>query len=534
MRQKLTRHLKLRHKNEDRVKEALNANKKTRDKLFGSLRWDGIIEYNKNQAELTEPVYQSEKSVKSRKPLTRCSNCNITIVKRNFSRHRKLCCKTTNKPVQSIPTALLEVPQEINDCGYKQNILAKIRNDEIGNLCRTDKIILLIGSKFYWKLKRKQDKAAEVFKSIRGDMRRLAHCYNVFKKQDRVNVVHDNSLDMFDRSNFQSLANAIDLYTSKDDSGSIKAGLKENLYYLIKKAALVVQYTFFAEKRDAEATEIGNFLHSFKSWQNYLFGDATYALNRQRQINLRKPIKLPLEEDLLKLKEHLIERMQKLCDRYHFNDSQTFVELRNVACTRLTLLNGRRGGEPARILLEDWKDGENNAWIDPQRVKELDELDRILVEKMKIVYMSGKGNNHLVPVLIPPDTIPALKKLASVSLRSISGVLPSNKFLFASTQSSESHVSGWHAVNFVVKSLDLKSSDDLIATKNRHRISTLFAAFDVQQKDRELFFSHMGHSENMNRDVYQAPLAIHAITRVGKHLMDIDAGTDLHCVSYEL
>ena len=36
------------------------------------------------------PSNQSEKRGNS-KVLTRCSNCNITVVKRNFSRHRKQC-----------------------------------------------------------------------------------------------------------------------------------------------------------------------------------------------------------------------------------------------------------------------------------------------------------------------------------------------------------------------------------------------------------------------------------------------------------
>lgn len=121
MRHKLTRHLRLKHKEEDRVKNALQCNKRHRVKIFAALRWEGIIAYNKTQAELPQPVYQSEKSGKSKKALTRCSNCNITVVKRHFSRHRKVCSKTTNKPVQSIPTALFEVPEETSYCnGFKR------------------------------------------------------------------------------------------------------------------------------------------------------------------------------------------------------------------------------------------------------------------------------------------------------------------------------------------------------------------------------------------------------------------------------
>lgn len=122
--------------------------------------------------------------------------------------------------------------------------------------------------------------------------------------------------------------------------------------------------------------------------------------------------------------------------------------------------------------------------------------------------MCGKGNNHLLPILIPPDTVEALKKIANEDFRKVGSVLSTNKFLFASSLSSESHVSGWHAVNSVCQSLDLKSGRDIIATKNRHRISPLFASLDVPKNDRDLFYSHMGHSEDINKDMYQANYTI--------------------------
>ena len=55
-------------------------------------------------------------------------------------------------------------------------------------------------------------------------------------------------------------------------------------------------------------------------------------------------------------------------DKFTFWDHHTFVELRDCACARLTLINARRGGEPARLLLSDWNDAEQGVWIDNQRV----------------------------------------------------------------------------------------------------------------------------------------------------------------------
>ena len=72
-------------------------------------------------------------------------------------------------------------------------------------------------------------------------MRRTAHLYRLFRKED-VQSTNGNSPDMFKRENLESLAKVIEIYTKNVDD-SLKAGLKQNLYYLIKKSAVVVQYT---------------------------------------------------------------------------------------------------------------------------------------------------------------------------------------------------------------------------------------------------------------------------------------------------
>lgn len=56
------------------------------------------------------------------------------------------------------------------------------------------------------------------------------------------------------------------------------------------------------------------------------------------------------------------------------------------------------------------------------------------------------------------------------------------------------------------------------ATALRHLASTLYAALDVPEKDRKLFYLHMGHSREINERVYQCPNAIGELTVVAKHL----------------
>ena len=64
----------------------------------------------------------------------------------------------------------------------------------------------------------------------------------------------------------------------------------------------------------------------------------------------------------------------------------------------------------------------------------------------------------------------------------------------------------------------------MTATKNRHRISTLYAAQDIPSIERNYFYDHMGHSDIINKTVYQNPAALREILCVGKTLISIDPG----------
>jgi hypothetical protein len=149
-------------------------------------------------------------------------------------------------------------------------------------------------------------------------------------------------------------------------------------------------------------------------------------------------------------------------------------------------------------------------------------VERELFEQMKITFQSGKGNNHLVPVLIPTDTVEALRLLTNVEIRESAGVSCANEYVFPSTKCSDQHISGWHAISRVCSWAKVEHPERLTATKMRHRISTLYAALDVSESDRQLFYKHMGHSSSINANIYQTPLAEAEVLKVGSQLQKMD------------
>lgn len=169
----------------------------------------------------------------------------------------------------------------------------------------------------------------------------------------------------------------------------------------------------------------------------------------------------------------------------------------------------------SRLQLEEWEDAEKDGYIDKEKLKKLSEADKLRVKLIKIAYLTGKGNKHMVSLLVPHDTFKAMNALSDPKIRKKVGVSESNIFVFASTQLSEMPFSGWHAIKDVCGHVDLSHPELLNATNNRHRVSTKYAAFDLPEHERHLFYKHMGHSAEMNKNIYQTPLAIMGITKVG-------------------
>ena len=134
------------------------------------------------------------------------------------------------------------------------------------------------------------------------------------------------------------------------------------------------------------------------------------------------------------------------------------------------------------------------------------------------------GNHHLVPLLIPPDTVEALDLLSSQECRRHCGIVENDNHVFSNTKNSEDHTSGWHSLHRLKQKLPLAEPEKIKSTSNRHRLSTILASMDIPKKDRELFYKHMRHSEKINATIYQAPLAVKEVTNVGKHILKIDEG----------
>ena len=76
-----------------------------------------------------------------------------------------------------------------------------------------------------------------------------------------------------------------------------------------------------------------------------------------------------------------------------------------------------------------------------------------------------------------------------------------NPFLFPVVHAGSDHCSGYHSVRRVVNLAGVEDGSTLTAM--RHYSSTHYAALDVPQKQHSYFYLHMGHSQQINEQIYQ-------------------------------
>jgi len=93
-----------------------------------------------------------------------------------------------------------------------------------------------------------------------------------------------------------------------------------------------------------------------------------------------------------------------------------------------------------RLQLYQWEEALKGEWVDRDDVPE--EFNN---ESMLVTFQTGKGADHLVPVMFPSDTFVAMKHLTDPEVRRQAEVASTNCFIFESTHCSISYAS-WMAL----------------------------------------------------------------------------------------
>ena len=174
-----------------------------------------------------------------------------------------------------------------------------------------------------------------------------------------------------------------------------------------------------------------------------------------------------------------------------------FVELRNLLCSRVSLFNGRRGGEPARTKIEQFLN--RDKCVRKDDFDKLSEEDRLFVNQNSIMVLVGKGNK-LVTCIMPPECIKGIEIFCDETNRNLAGILPENQYIFASTNRfTMCHIDGWKATSAVCAQAGITIAQ-INVTNQRGRLSTIYAGQELPPQERELFYQHLGHTKEVNKE----------------------------------
>ncbi|MEW8546316.1 MAG: hypothetical protein AB2693_22595, partial [Candidatus Thiodiazotropha sp.] len=442
----LPRHIVKKHKELPEVAEALSLPKgsKERNECFERFRKDGIFKYNEMQSRLDNPTYIAER--KTQKNIICCSSCKGFYGRRLFHRHKATC--TPDKTSEPIGIHM-DVFSSRGD-NFSDLVLSRFRRDTIGNLCRTDPTLILIGRRLFQKVNKKPNAVLDTKSNVMRDMRLVARLYQIVRENVECEAVED----IFLRKNFNALEIAIGRVT-KEDNDTLKHGVKYHLYYLICTVHEILVANYLSKDMDERAAEIEKFKKLLDLNKTLLFGDAMYQINMRRQEKLRMPEQMADESDVRKLRQYICDTITKYTSEYTIIGPHEYVKLRDSICARITLFNARRGGEPARLRLKQYDDIRTSRWVNSKQKRNLDDIDRQLFKEMEVTYQAGKGD-HLVSDFIPKDCRKGLDILTDPEIRHTATVPEYNDFVFASTQGSNFHVNGWDAINRMCEGADVK------------------------------------------------------------------------------
>jgi integrase len=522
----LARHLKLKHPEMDSVKAALQLPPgPLQTAAFDRIKKEGIFELNKRIISSGEDIQLQREYTAGNgtDEMKMCTNCKGFYASSSIYKHKQECAKASVKCTTQIPSApMFMLNRNPHSDPAFEKILRGIRNEK-GILCRTDTTLGTIGL-HQWQKSAKKDYSAR--KSVATDMRQLAQLILTVRSME--NDPSFTCADLFVKTNFVKVTNAIDFLTipepqeeENEKEYREKNNLKISLCYLLKTAATIMIPTYLIDDQEEKAKHMETFLIILQHKKSTIVNPAVYQVRMESQARLRCPKRLPLEEDVAKLQKYINTEMVKLARDDVVWNEHTFNHLRALLICRLTVFNGRRGGEPARMTLLDWKRANDEVWINKQKKDTLDEIDKALLGKYKLAYMEGKGR-CLVGILIPLNCIPAIKKL--VSLRKQMGICAKNKFLFPAGRKSLEHPQGSQVIAKVCS--DSGVTADITATDMRHRASEEFSLLDLTDAERKAWFKHMGHSEAISTDVYTCPAGIREVLTVGKYLERMDYAAD--------
>ncbi|XP_018020996.2 uncharacterized protein LOC108677294 isoform X2 [Hyalella azteca] len=400
----------------------------------------------------TEDFLSKQASSDGSKPAL-CTTC-----KRFFSRKSLSIHECTGEVQQPQNIAILTSTDDSLSTEFSENIVNKIRDDEVGVVAKSDELIFTLGLEYY-KWHYAQETANESGTKIRLYMRNLSKVIMEAKRIAYSKGEHLETEDIFKEENFDVIVCAINNLVTKD--GNVTHSMKIFFGYDFQHAIQDLLGLYVEAGDKAKCTELQKLQKCWKMHWKTTFKSSQLALKRKRSEALSSPKNLITKETLQKLQNFSNEQIQK--HQQCGFPPENFVEVRNAVYTCLVLHNANHANKISSLKVSDVEDALSGESLQD------DDSRRHFVCRIL-----GKETSNSISILVPVELQESISFLINKDKRKMAGICGDNVFCFPSLHNSCKHVQD----NNILTIMSSNAGTKVNITQIRHVLSPATEAED--------------------------------------------------------
>ena len=361
-----------------------------RNNIWKYIRNKGGYEVNIERFKSSRPIQPSCKlTVSKDEELLPCNFC-FGIFKARIPADHTRNCFMKNQPSKSmerrgsyVKEARMMLSTRISD-GHSdfvsRFILPSMRRDECHLIIRSDKLLMTFAA--IELEKREPERYCDVSYSLRILAKLILSHREIHQNSDF------NAKDIVLPKNYDNVKNVIKRmagYKGPRDINNPHIIIRTG--YAMKTLAIIVKLENLKIGGHDMIEKMRCFIELYESDYLILTNNSKSFYEKKKG---NKPEELLLESDIKLLREFCVKETRQILslDTLLTND---YVYLSKVTYARLLTFNARRGGEPGKLTLKDWRMVENDRWKKKEDIERLkDPVERKLVELLKLCYVEGK------------------------------------------------------------------------------------------------------------------------------------------------
>ena len=372
--------------------EALSCPRKSirRNNIRKYIRNKGDYEVNIKRFKSSLPIQPSRKlTVNKNEELLPCEVCFGIFKARKPSNHTKNCFmkKQSSKSMERRGRYLKEARMMLStriSGGHsdfvRRFILPSMRRDECQLIVRSDKLLMTFAA--IELEKREPERYCDVSYSLTILAKLILSHREIHQNCDF------NAKDIVLPKNYDNVKNVIKRmagYKGPRDINNPHIIIRTG--YAMKTLAIIVKLENLKLGGHDMIEKMRCFIELYESDYLILTNNSKSFYEKKKG---NKPEELLLESDIKLLREFCVKETRQILSLNTLLTND-YVYLSKVTYARLLTFNARRGGEPGKLTLKDWRMVENDRWKKKEDIERLkDPVERKLVELLKLCYVEGK------------------------------------------------------------------------------------------------------------------------------------------------